>query len=141
MKYKKHCMLLKQSNTSMLSRDSIITGLLQFNVWKKFFMPMNSQNKNEGGDQVEHLLRQAKNSLYPASVIHLIILCGTNSILKVSPKYISDNILWKICWYENQYMWFDFKRWLLIWSTFANCILIKNIYKVLKHWWSKLSFS
>lgn len=56
-------------------------------------MPKNSENKNEGGDRVEHLLRQAKNSSYPASVIHLIILCGTNSILKVSHKYISDNIL------------------------------------------------
>ena len=56
-------MLLKESNTIMLlSGDLTITGLLQFNnVCEKFFVPLNSQNKNEGGDRVEHVLRQAEN--------------------------------------------------------------------------------
>ena len=66
-----------------------MAGLPWFNnVCNNFSVPLNSLNMGTGGDRVELLFWWTEIITASTSVTHVIILCGTNNVLKNSPQDI-----------------------------------------------------
>ena len=80
--------------STLLIGDSTIAGLSRyFNIWKRYFKPLNAINCGIGVDRVENILWRCKN--LPSSPIlqNVVIICGRNNIQHNSVEDIVDGIV------------------------------------------------
>ena len=67
--------------STLLIGYSTIAGLSRyFNIWKRYFKPLNAINCGIGGDRVENILWRCKNLPSSTNLQNAVIMCGTNNI-------------------------------------------------------------
>ena len=80
--------------STLLIGDSTFAGLSRyFNIWKRYFKPLNAINCGIGGDRVGNILWRCKNLASSSNLQNAVIMCGTNNIQHSSVEEIVDGIV------------------------------------------------
>ena len=78
----------------LLIGDSIVAGLGRYKRVKEiFFEAYSTINCGIGGDHTQNVLWRCENMIFPPSLNHIVVHCGSNNIQKDSPQDIASGIV------------------------------------------------